>query len=303
MKKKLLIITLGFLLVGVNAFAAGDLQVNGSLGIGSTPSTDYKSVIVGNNVRAISANTTVDQDGVVLANGAIGIITKSDISGTSTGFATGISLISTVSSTASNISGALGASFITSLSNDTNGSSTVAATMAGKFETVFNPGARDYTVTQGYGFNLILRDYRWSGNGTLHYDDFKNININDAANDYSALSVDNLSGIWLEKQTLGTSNYGIVLNGYGSSGDYGAAVVFGPSQNVRLYAKSDGKLYAHDGTNETVISPHDPETEEWIYFSKNVKTGKTVRVNMEKLVKAVEELTGEKFMIESYEEK
>jgi len=47
-----------------------------------------------------------------------------------------------------------------------------------------------------------------------------------------------------------------------------------------------------------LFPPHDPETGEWIYYSKNIKTGKIVRVDMEKLVKAVEKITGEKFMIE-----
>lgn len=54
--------------------------------------------------------------------------------------------------------------------------------------------------------------------------------------------------------------------------------------------------------NATQISPHDPETGEWIFYSKNTKTGRVVKVNMEQLVKAVEEVTGKKFMFESVEE-
>ena len=42
-------------------------------------------------------------------------------------------------------------------------------------------------------------------------------------------------------------------------------------------------------------------TGEWRFYSKNTKTGKVIEVNMEQLVKAVEKLTGEKFLIESYE--
>ena len=146
---------------------------------------------------------------------------------------------------------------------------------------------------------MQLRDNRSSGSGTLHFNNFKGININNADNAYGALSVDSLSGIWLDKQTLGsTSNYGIVLNGDGAIGDYGAAIVMGASQNARIYGKSDG-VYVYDGTAETKISPHDPETGEWIYYSRNVKTGKVVRVDMARLVKAVEKLTGETFMVET----
>jgi len=69
-----------------------------------------------------------------------------------------------------------------------------------------------------------------------------------------------------------------------------------------LYA-SGGHLYAYDADGTaTQISPHDPETGEWIFYSKNTKTGRVVRVNMEKLVKKIEELTGERFMEEWIDE-
>ena len=69
-----------------------------------------------------------------------------------------------------------------------------------------------------------------------------------------------------------------------------------------LYA-SGGELFAYDAAgNATQISPHDKETGEWIFYSKNTKTGRVVRINMEKLVKKFEELTGESFMEEWIEE-
>ena len=52
--------------------------------------------------------------------------------------------------------------------------------------------------------------------------------------------------------------------------------------------------------NVTQISPHNSEGE-WQYFSKNIKTGKVVRVNMEKMIKKLEEITGESFIEEWYE--
>lgn len=60
-----------------------------------------------------------------------------------------------------------------------------------------------------------------------------------------------------------------------------------------------GELYSVDGSaNTTKISPHDPQTGEWIFYSKNIKTGKVLRVNMEKLVREMEKLTGKTFVEE-----
>jgi len=65
---------------------------------------------------------------------------------------------------------------------------------------------------------------------------------------------------------------------------------------------SSGELWAIDqNANMTKLSPHDEETGEWIFYSKNMETGRVVRVDMERLVRVVEELTGETFLIESWE--
>jgi hypothetical protein len=53
--------------------------------------------------------------------------------------------------------------------------------------------------------------------------------------------------------------------------------------------------------NVTQISPHNSDGE-WQYFSKNVKTGKVVRINMERMIRRLEEITGESFMEEWYED-
>jgi hypothetical protein len=54
---------------------------------------------------------------------------------------------------------------------------------------------------------------------------------------------------------------------------------------------------ADDAGNETKISPHNEEGE-WEYYSKNTKTGKIVRINMEKMIRKLEEFTGESFIEE-----
>lgn len=301
MQKKIFIIVLGFLLVGTNAFAAGDLTVNGKLGVGGANTSQYKMRVADTNVRGMTVNSSMNTDGVVIGDMIIGTNLSADVSGTSSGSGLGILLLTTVSSTASNIAGATGGSFTTSLASSSAGTSTVASTVAGKFDTLLNPGNHNYNVTNGYGFDLYLRDFRTSGTGTLHFDDFKHVNINNATNGYGALSVDNLTGVRIQKQTLGgTSNYGIVLDGEGSGADLAFGLYSGT--RPRIYTNL-GEIKVQDSAgNVTQISPHDPETGEWIYYSKNVKTGRVVRVEMEKLVKAVEKITGEKFLVETVEE-
>ena len=38
------------------------------------------------------------------------------------------------------------------------------------------------------------------------------------------------------------------------------------------------------------------EAGEWEYFSRNVKTGKTVRINMEEMIRDIEQLTGKTYI-------
>ncbi|MDP8235530.1 MAG: VCBS repeat-containing protein [Candidatus Erginobacter occultus] len=73
------------------------------------------------------------------------------------------------------------------------------------------------------------------------------------------------------------------------------------SGHAGIYAAS-GDLYGIDsGGNASILTPHDNETGEWIFYSKNLKTGRVVRVDMERMVRAIEELTGETFLAESWE--
>ena len=47
--------------------------------------------------------------------------------------------------------------------------------------------------------------------------------------------------------------------------------------------------------NVTKISPHNDKGE-WEYYSVNKKTGKKLRVNMERMIRKLEEYTGESFI-------
>jgi len=78
---------------------------------------------------------------------------------------------------------------------------------------------------------------------------------------------------------------------------------FTPPAQSHGNAESYSELYVMDESgNETNISPHN-DNGEWEFFSRNRHTGKCVRVNMERVLKRLEELNpGEKF-IETWNEK
>ncbi len=71
------------------------------------------------------------------------------------------------------------------------------------------------------------------------------------------------------------------------------------TNHAHIYAKDDSasaEVYVQDEAgNATKISPHN-EHGEWEYFSKNTKTGKIVRVNMEEMIKDIETLIGKSYI-------
>jgi len=97
----------------------------------------------------------------------------------------------------------------------------------------------------------------------------------------------------LDANSLNINNVGTIS--IGTNGDPGTD----PSTDSGvgyIYAKgATAELFVKDGAgNITQISPHN-EHAEWIYYSENVKTGKRVKVNMEKMIRRLEEITGETF--------
>ena len=73
---------------------------------------------------------------------------------------------------------------------------------------------------------------------------------------------------------------------------------------AHIYAKdvaSSAELFVQDEAgNVTQISPHNEEGD-WIYWSENIKTGKKVKINMEKMIRRLEIITGESFFEEYVE--
>jgi hypothetical protein len=71
------------------------------------------------------------------------------------------------------------------------------------------------------------------------------------------------------------------------------------ADKAHIYAKdesSSAEVYVRDEAgNVTKISPHN-EAGEWEYYSMNTKTGKTVRINMEEMIRDIEKLTGKTYI-------
>jgi hypothetical protein len=82
----------------------------------------------------------------------------------------------------------------------------------------------------------------------------------------------------------------------------GTAPVGTLTNGVSLYSAS-GELRVMDAAgNSTLLSPHDHETNEWIYYSKNTATGKVLRIDMERMMRAIDEKLGGGFIHEYTEE-
>jgi hypothetical protein len=71
------------------------------------------------------------------------------------------------------------------------------------------------------------------------------------------------------------------------------------ANNAHIYAKdeaSSAEVFVSDEAgNVTKISPHN-EDGDWEYYSRNTKTGKTVRINMEEMIRDIEKLTGKSYI-------
>jgi hypothetical protein len=207
-------------------------------------------------------------------------------------------------STDSNSGSVLSANSVSGLMGMTSGNGLTIDNLAGmNVTTGMHAGysSTNGTLISGYGIHLKGLDKR--GSGSLTVDDYRHIYAQNrgAISGSASLTVNEQTGLWIDKQDLGSINHGIVLYGDGE----GADIVFGSNQEGRIYSVKDGindGLWAEYGTNITQISPHDPDTGEWIFYSKNTKTGRTVRVNMEELVRDMEKLTGKKYMVESFVE-
>lgn len=107
--------------------------------------------------------------------------------------------------------------------------------------------------------------------------------------------------------TIPSGNYGI-YNASTNDNYFAKPLMFGDNAGDPTPASNTAGVYAKDvsGTvhafaidelgNATQISPHDAETGEWIFYSENVRTGRRMRVNMEELIRDLEDLLGKQYI-------
>jgi hypothetical protein len=72
-----------------------------------------------------------------------------------------------------------------------------------------------------------------------------------------------------------------------------------------IYALTDDLFAIDAGGNSTQLSPHDSETGNWIFYSKNLKTGRVLKIEMEELMfdlaKELSQKTGKVYIKEYME--
>jgi hypothetical protein len=89
-------------------------------------------------------------------------------------------------------------------------------------------------------------------------------------------------------RVTGHGEFGVLSSDPGGSAGY-----------AKIYAKDESasaEMFVQDEAgNVTKISPHN-EQGEWEYYSRNIKTGKVVRINMEEMIRDIESLTGKNYI-------
>ena len=153
---------------------------------------------------------------------------------------------------------------------------------------IYHDGANSYIDDAGTG-SIFIRS------GTTYFQN--------AAGTKTSIQTNAGSGQTLyfnNSEKFQTTNTGVGLTGVMrmavESGDPSTV-----SNSAHIYAKDESasaEVYVQDEAgNVTKISPHN-EKGEWEYFSRNTRTGKTVRVNMEEMIRDIEKLTGKRYIKE-----
>lgn len=120
------------------------------------------------------------------------------------------------------------------------------------------------------------------GGRNTHFDGYGNVHIGTAG-----------AGSSQSPSYRATTKGSNALNIYNGTAPVGVL-----TNGISIYSSS-GECYIMDSAgNATLQSPHDSATNEWIFKSKNTVTGKTLRVDMEKMMKALNDHFGWDFVTE-----
>jgi hypothetical protein len=156
--------------------------------------------------------------------------------------------------------------------------------------------------------NDVVGDIYFQGYLTGSYDTYGRIKVRAPAQTHGNLQLTVLSG---NVETVGLDIIGDSASSTVETVAAGpiATKVTSSDPSVRgnhahIYSKDvsgSAEMFVQDEAgNVTQISPHNEEGD-WIYWSENSKTGKKVKINMEKMIKRLEQITGESFFEEYVE--
>lgn len=129
-------------------------------------------------------------------------------------------------------------------------------------------GASATTGKTNYGFRSAIDTA--TGGGTAW-----NIYADGTAQNHFAGNI--LLGGTAARATIAGTRHLSIFNGTEPSGTL--------TNGITIYAKT-GEAYVMDAAgNSTLFSPHDPETNEWIFRSKHTPSGKVLKINVEKMLR------------------
>jgi hypothetical protein len=217
------------------------------------------------------------------------------------------STIDNSSATNSTLGNASGGNYGVRLRATGTGDYTITNTTGmGSYLDVSQDTNSDITITDHVGYESIGIDHYGSGTGNLTITDHWHFRAG-AHGSYATgtLSLTNNYGFYFEADSTATNTYAF-YDASNSLSRFGAVILANqagdPStvtDSAHIYAKdvsSSSEVFVRDEAgNVTQISPHN-EAGEWQYWSENIKTGKKVRINMERMIRKLEEITGETFI-------
>jgi hypothetical protein len=270
MNKIILLIILGLLIFGVDAYAAGDLIVGGNLevdtnvlkvdsandnvGIGTDPNTIYKlDLDTTNKIAGMKINNVRTNDGNVQGLELNAILNYGG--GNSNAAARGVVFSSQARDTLNltrpaPFAGLVGVDGAVDYFYE-NGASPVitrsigilASHRARRVENSTNLDVTEMIGIQSGGFD---DNFSVAAGSTVDIDTMKHFNISNSITTTSpgTTTISKQAGLWIEALSAGSSNYGIVLDGDGAGSD----IVFGPNQEVSMYRDSGGQLYISGAT-------------------------------------------------------
>jgi hypothetical protein len=180
----------------------------------------------------------------------------------------------------------------TTANQDSGDTATIGTNYGLHYASPANFGDGTMNVTNEYGVYIDQSSSTASGNTTGLF-----INQN-SGDDCIKISGTATNGIYIDNNSLNNRIGGLQFQ-FNRIKFPDASTPTTSATLAWLYGDNSSgtqELYVKDGAgNVTQLSPHNAQGE-WEYFSRNTDTGKTVRINMEEMIRDLEQLTGKTYI-------